>query len=110
MTKEEQLLQKLQDGKALAIKARDLETALAMVPGNTNEPTRQLVTNCILQNKWPIGSSNKGYFLINSRAELDSVVDSLEGRKDGLQKRIDALKKGWDDREQSRSNGGNSPK
>ena len=78
--------------------------------GNTNEPTRGLIADCINNNNYPIGSCNKGYFLIDSQEELDEVVASLQSRIDGIKNRIEALKTGWKKREISRKKKGNWPK
>ena len=77
---------------------------------NTSESTRALITHCILEKGWPIGSSNKGYFLINSPEELEAVVASLKQREEGLKKRIAALEGGWKERKKSKDSGGNWPK
>ena len=81
-----------------------------MQSGNTQEPTRTLIKEAIVDHDIPIGSDNSGYWLIDSQAELDRVVDLLEGRIRGFQARVDGIKRGWTRRQQSRAGGGNWPK
>jgi len=110
MSRKEDLLRELEDWCAECENADIIEANLGMEVGRTNEPTRQLITECILNDKYPIGSSNSGYFLIDSEDELDSVIDSLESRIRGLRNRIDALRQGWQMRVRSREAGNNWPK
>jgi hypothetical protein len=110
MSRKDDLIAELEDGAQSAKNADVIENNLGMDVGRTNEPTRQLITDCILNDKYPIGSANNGYFLIDSEAELDDVVDSLEGRIQGLRNRIDALREGWRKRVRSRADGNNWPK
>lgn len=110
MSHKDDLINELEDGAANAKNADTIERDLGMDSGRTNEPTRQLITECIVNDKYPIGSGSAGYFLIDSQDELDEVVRSLEGRIQGLRNRIDALKEGWGMRERSRADGGNRPK
>lgn len=81
-----------------------------MSHGNTNEPTRALIADCILNHDYPIGSNSQGYFLIDNQNELNEVVQSLQRRIQGIQNRIAALQRGWQRRNQSRLNGNNWPK
>ena len=81
-----------------------------MPVGNTNEPTRGLISECILDDKYPIGSCSHGYFLIDSEDELNEVVASLRSRIDGIEARIASLREGWTRRRASRQSGGNWPR
>ena len=110
MSLKDDLINELEDGAENAKNADIIEGDLGMDSGRTNEPTRQLITECILNDKYPIGSASTGYFLIDSEDELDDVVSSLEGRIQGLRNRIDALMEGWHRRVRSRADGGNWPK
>ncbi len=104
------LVRELVDGKTNAKTGTTLERNLGMPIGNTNEPTRGLIADCILKAKYPIGSCNHGYFLINSDVELQEAVSSLQSRIIGIQKRINALQDGWKRRKSSRAAGQNWPK
>lgn len=100
----------LGEGKTNALTGTELEESLGMPVGNTNEPTRGLTAECILNEEIPIGSNGHGYFIIDSAQELDEVVASLQSRIDGIERRIEALRRGWARRESSRASGGNWPK
>ena len=105
------LLAELGDGAANARHASDLEDALELEEGHTQEPTRDMIREAIISEEIPIGSTPaQGYFLINSDAELEQVVEGLQARVDGLQRRIEALRRGWRRRKISRKDGGNWPK
>lgn len=105
------LINVLEDGKANAQHAKDLETALGMDTGNTQEPTRDLIRDAILRDGYPIGSiPDAGYFLINTEQEYQKTVSNLEARAQGLQHRIEAITRGWEQRKESRASGGNWPK
>jgi hypothetical protein len=110
MSRKDDLIDELEDGAANAKNADIIENNLGLDSGRTNEPTRQLITECIVNDKYPIGSGSKGYFLIDSEEELRDVVRSLEGRIHGLKNRIDALREGWNKRVTSRATGSNWPK
>lgn len=110
MASKKDLVDALGEGKTNALTGTDLEETLGMPVGNTNEPTRGLIADCILNDKYPIGSSSHGYFLIDSDIELNEVVNSLQSRIDGIQARIDALKDGWVKRKTSKQSGKNWPK
>jgi hypothetical protein len=104
------LIEALGEGKTNSKHARKLEKNLGMDTGPTQEQTRDFIRDAIINEEIPIGSTPQGFFLINTEDELIEVVKGLEGRINGLQKRIDALKSGWERRLKSRNSGGNWPK
>lgn len=111
MSKVDDLILALGDGKANSQHATDLENDLDMDVGHTQEPTRDLISDAIVNHKIPIGSTPRaGYFLINTEEELDEAVNNLQQRIRGLQDRIKGLRRGWLCRQQSRANGGNWPR
>jgi len=110
MASKSDLIKALGVGKSSARTGTDLEESLEMPVGNTNEPTRGLIADCITNDEYPIGSNSNGYFLIDSDQELQEVVDSLNSRIAGIQSRIAALQKGWNRRRTSKLSGGNWPK
>jgi hypothetical protein len=111
MSKIDDLISALADGKANSKHAPQLEESLDMDIGHTQEPTRDLIRDAIVSRDYPIGSlPRSGYFLIDTEEELNEVLGNLHGRIDGLQRRIDALSRGWQRRQDSRASGGNWPK
>lgn len=111
MDKINALISVLGDGKANSKHASELESSLDMDVGHTQEPTRDLIREAIVNHEMPIGSTPQaGYFLINTEAELDEAVNNLQQRIEGLNKRINGLRRGWQCRENSRASGGNWPK
>ena len=106
----EELISKLENGKNNAKHALKLEKELSLDIGNTQETTRNLIRNAIVNHNIPIGSSQAGYFLVDTEAELDNVVQSLQKRIKGLQDRIDGIQNGWEKRKSSREQGKNWPK
>ena len=110
MTSTHDLVDELGDGTANARHAPDLESALSLDGGRTQEPTRDLIREAIVRDNFPIGSTRDGYFLIDSIDELNSVVGELERRMGGIRLRIEGIRKGWAKREQARRNGQNWPK
>jgi hypothetical protein len=105
------LINVLNDGKVNARHASELEVALNMDVGHTQEPTRGLIREAVIENEFPIGSIPRtGYFLINTEEEYQETIDDLKARAQGLQRRIEAITRGWERRKASRSEGGNWPK
>ena len=84
METKSRLFKVLQDVKANAKTGTVLERELRMPRGNTNEPTRALIADCILNDQYPIGSNKDGYFLIDSELELHKVIGSIEKRIEGI--------------------------
>ena len=111
MPTKQQLLGVLNDGKSSAIHADGIVSSLNMSYDRSNLEIRKLITECVVDDNWPIGSIPvSGYFLIDSQNELDEVVASLQSRIYEIQKRIDALTTGYSLRLNSRTAGGNWPK
>jgi hypothetical protein len=111
MSKVDDLILALGDGKANSKHASDLEKNLDMDEGHTQEPTRDLIRDAIMNYRIPIGSTPRdGYFLINTEEELKEVVDNLKQRIRGIDDRIEGLRDGWRRRQKSRTKGGNWPR
>lgn len=86
----------LKHGKKNAQKAIHLEQLLninSKFP--TQEKTRDLIREAIIQHNIPIGSCTKGYFLIGNQKELLEVVDSLDNRILGIKNRRNSLVTGF---------------
>lgn len=107
----DRLVSLLGDGKANALHAGQIEDSLNIGIGNTQEPTRDLIREAIVNHNMPIGSTPQaGYFLIDTQTELDEAIQNLEQRIRGIQRRIDGLHSGWQQRRNDRARGGNWPK
>ena len=105
------LISVLGDGKVNSQHSDDLENTLDMDAGHTQEPTRDLIRDAMVNHEMPIGSTPQdGYFLIDTEEELDEAVNNLQQRIVGLQNRINGLRCGWQRRQESRSSGGHWPK
>ena len=81
-----QLRETMQDhkGKAGAISSRDLADKLGIKERDTFSVTRSLIEKAMRKFAMPIGATNTkppGYFLIETREELDQYMIILEQRK-----------------------------
>ena|SRR4030042_3294788 len=110
MDKISALVSVLGDGKANSQHAPELESSLDMGVGHTQEPTRDLIRDAIVNHEMPIGSTPRGYFLINTEEELTEAINNQQQRIEGIKKRINGLRRGWQRRQESRASGGNWPK
>jgi hypothetical protein len=65
----------LGDGKGNSQHAYQLESTLNMDIDHTQEPTRDLIRDAIVDHEIPIGSTPQdGYFLINTEEELNEAI------------------------------------
>ncbi|MBC8415638.1 MAG: hypothetical protein ISS80_04670 [Candidatus Cloacimonetes bacterium] len=67
-------------------------------PGRTQETIRGYIRDLVKDGNYLIGSSNRGYFHIDSPGKLDKAINNLEARSKSLKQRIKILKKSWDDK------------
>lgn len=88
------LMSALKKGKSNALTADVLSGLLALDPQRTNEPLRGLISFAIDQGEL-IGSNNSGYWIIDSVAELDEVLHSLERRAQGTCDRRNNIRASW---------------
>lgn len=91
------LMAALRKGKRNAIQAADLARVLGFSPEPNQEDLRDFIRDAI-NNGALIGSSKKGYWEIDSLDELNTVVDSLESRAQGVCDRRNALLDTWNGR------------
>ena len=63
--------------------------------GATNEHVRDLIRDLISNHNACIGSDDKGYWIIQTETELNSVCRSLENRADAIRNRATALRNSW---------------
>lgn len=81
-------------GKTNAINAPDLAIKMGYSPVPNQEELRDLIRYAIEQGEL-IGSSKSGYWIIDSVAELDEVLNSLEGRAQGTCDRRNRILATW---------------
>jgi len=55
--------------------------------------TRMLIRDIMLEDQIPIASSNKGYYIIETEAELQDYLDQLESRILGMSERKFAIQR-----------------
>jgi hypothetical protein len=63
-------------------------------PTRTDRLVRDLIRELIREGH-PIGSCRKGYFFIETRAELEEVLEDLRGREAGLRLRRKKLEEAF---------------
>ncbi len=108
----QQIISCLPVGKANAMKVPFFETAIGNTPiGTNNDQTRREVSDAIINNEIPIGSNpQRGYWLIDSDAECQEVVDRLDAIIRAYTTKRTAIINGWRRRKQSKTSGSPWPK
>ena len=100
----QQIITALPVGKANAMKVPDFEQAIGNQPsGTNNDQTRREVKSAIYDNEIPVGSNpHAGYWLIDSDAECQEIVDRLNSTINEFTAKKDAIIRGWQRRKQSK--------
>jgi hypothetical protein len=88
------LLAALPLGKINAIHAANLALKLGYSAAPNQEELRALIREAIDQGEL-IGSSNSGYWIMDSRAEVEKVLKSLKQRAQGVCDRRNNLLNSW---------------
>jgi len=91
-----ELLDKVEDElrgrtKADAMQSGDIADAVGIDDSEGNPKTREVIRILIEERGLPVASANCGYWLLESRDQLDKYVETLEGRISGIQERIDMV-------------------
>ncbi|HCL06348.1 MAG TPA: hypothetical protein DHW64_10450 [Chitinophagaceae bacterium] len=97
-TERKKLLKYLYKGRANAIGAKKLATAMGYPIGGNQVKLRTLIKECIEHDKDLIGAATgkpAGFFLISSLNELEEYLDSLENRTRSDNTRRTALLTSW---------------
>ena len=89
-----QLIATLPIGRANAVNAPDLARQLGYSPTPNQEELRALIRQAIGQGVL-IGSSRAGYWVINSKVEMEEVLESLHQRAQGVCDRRNYLLSSW---------------
>lgn len=78
------------------ITADDIYNQLLIVnPGRTQETIRKYIRELVNEENNLIGSSNQGYFKIDSPQKAQEAIDYLLGRIPDLEMRADNIKTVW---------------
>jgi hypothetical protein len=101
----QQIIAALPVGKSNAMKVPAFEQAVGNQPtGTNNDQTRREIKSAIYDNDIPIGSSPPiGYWLIDSDAECQEIVDRLNSTIQEYTRKRDALIRGWQKRRLSKN-------
>ena len=107
-----QIINLLPVGKANVIKVPAFETAIGnRTAGTNNDRTRREIKAAIMNDKIPIGSNPQGgYWLIDSDAECQEVVDRINATVADFIAKRDAIIRGWQRRKASKQSGNPWPK
>lgn len=88
------LLMYIPEGRNNAINAAELAAELGYSAHPNQEELRELIRQAI-QRGALIGSSNVGYWIINSKDEAEEVLNSLQRRAQGVCERRNNLLAAW---------------
>lgn len=83
-------------GKANPINASELAERMGLPSEPNQEELRAIIRQAIAEGEL-IGSSSSGYWIVDSIEELNSVIDSLERRAQGVCDRRNKLLTSWND-------------
>ena len=78
-------------GKAKAIPSNKIAKMLEIPENDTVATTRSLITKLIKNTCLPIGSSENGYYIMETEEELNDVIRDLNGRILGIYDRTNRL-------------------
>lgn len=108
----EQIVNAIPVGKNNAVKVPAFEKMIGIENcGTNNDKTRDKVTEAIVEKEIPIGSNPRyGYWLIDSDAECQEVIDRLTRTIDTYTAKRDAIQAGWNRRKASKAAGTPWPK
>jgi hypothetical protein len=101
MATSQQIITNLPIGKANAIKVLDLETAVGSQTVGANNDVQKAIFN----DEIPIGSCRNGYYLIDSDAEYQEIIDKIDTQIKAYEEKKIALAKGWQRRKLSIQSG-----
>ena len=99
MLEQIRLIMKKYIGKRNAITSAEIADMLGINEDDTHATTRDLLLQAAEEYSLPLAASNKGYYLIDSKAEYEEYMASLDNRIEGINRRKDIISKNY--------NGGN---
>lgn len=92
-----QLVKFLRRGSNNPITAREIAEHFNVSDGGVEVPIRAVIRRAIEGGEL-IGSNNNGFFRINTQDEYEEYLESLRGRKRGIDRRIRNLQNNWENR------------
>lgn len=85
-------------GKDNAISSSELAKRLGVNDSTAWPKTRALIRDLVINEGVPIGSCNKGYYIITSEKEFNDVIRTLNSRIERTRERRDSLEKAFQGR------------
>lgn len=80
-------------GEGNEITSAEIADIIGISEDDTHPNTRSLIEDTMKQYEIPIGSNTKGYFIIQSKKELDKYIRNLDARIEGIEERKNNVKK-----------------
>lgn len=80
-------------GEGNEISSAKIAKLIGINEDDTHPNTRSLIEDTMKQYEIPIGSNTKGYFIIQSKQELDKYIRNLDARIKGIEERKNNVKK-----------------
>ena len=93
----DELMKFIRLGKRNVITSTNIAKHFKASDGKVEVPIRKAIREFIEAGEL-IGSTSKGYFIIETQSEFDEYIASLEGRIAGINTRIEKLNENWSDR------------
>ena len=88
------ILQVLKRGKGSSLPSSAVRYEIGAPESRTDVLVSRLIRD-LIEEGHPIGSCQKGYFIIESKEELDEVLEDLRARAAGIETRIRKLRLGF---------------
>ena len=89
-----QLMSYLKKGRENAIIARTIAEHFGVSDKGEEVPIRKVIRKAINEDEL-IGSSSKGFYIIDEKSDFERYIRSLESRVSEIEKRIEDLRKNW---------------
>lgn len=79
-------------GEGNEISSAKIARIICISEDDTHAKTRKLIENTMIKYKLPLGSNQKGYFIIKSYEEFNKYIGNLEARQNGIEERKNYIK------------------
>ena len=74
-------------GKTNKVTSSQIADQIGIKEDDTHAKTRALIFETAKKYKLPLAANNRGYFLINTKAEYDEYIKNLDSRIAGIEER-----------------------